>query len=65
MNERKIRRVILDNVSKNDFEFIVQFGEKSKEVLEHLIKTPHGVLEIDYIDTNRYYQIVQVIVKPS
>jgi hypothetical protein len=64
MVERKIYSVNLNNVSKSDLAFVEKFNWKSKEVLEHLIKNPYGVLEVDYIDTISSYGLVSAMLKP-
>lgn len=64
MRESKIHSIVLNNVSKKDLAFIQRFEERSKEVLEHLIKAPYGVLEIEHVAPEKYY-LVKAILKPN
>lgn len=65
MREKHCYKIPLKHIKQKHFDFINNFDENSKKILNHLIKSPPiGVLKIEYIITNSYH-VTQIILGPS
>jgi hypothetical protein len=62
--EEKTCKIYLENIKKEDIEFIDSFAGISRKILKHLIKIRKGVLKIEYLIDVKDYELVEVKLTP-
>ena len=68
MREQKVYEVNLEKVTDENLDFIKSFRVKSREVIGHLLKTPHGMLKLYYtapvMEPDREYKLIEAKFTP-